>query len=78
MSTDKCSLLVVDDEPYILATLCALLNSEYEVVTAESAEVAQKILLKRPIDLLLTVLWFIELGVVGRRVVTSSATEAGV
>ena len=38
--TNACSLLVVDDEPYILATLNALLCADYEVVTADSAEAA--------------------------------------
>jgi diguanylate cyclase (GGDEF)-like protein len=47
-------LLVVDDEPYILATLNAILNADYEVVSAESAEAAQEIFRRRPIDILLT------------------------
>ena len=34
MSPDqKCSLLVVDDEPYILMTLSALLSREFDLVT---------------------------------------------
>ena len=37
----KCSVLVVDDEPYILATLAALLSTEFEVLTADSAELAR-------------------------------------
>jgi diguanylate cyclase (GGDEF)-like protein len=47
-------LLVVDDEPYILATLNALLDGDYEVVTADSAETAQEIFRQRTIDILLT------------------------
>jgi len=54
VSTEKCSLLVVDDEPYILSTLSALLAGEFEVITADSAEAAQQIFQQRPIDLLLT------------------------
>jgi diguanylate cyclase len=50
----KCSLLVVDDEPYILATLAALLSSEFEVLTADSGEAAQKILEQREVDILLS------------------------
>lgn len=54
MSPQKCSLLIVDDEPYILPTLTALLAADYEVVTADSADAAQTILAQRPIDILLT------------------------
>jgi diguanylate cyclase (GGDEF)-like protein len=48
------SLLVVDDEPYILPTLKALLERELEVLTAPCADAAQQILQSRPIDILLT------------------------
>ncbi len=54
MAAEKCSLLVVDDEPYILPTLTALLADEFEVLTANSAEVAQEVLSRRPVDLILT------------------------
>lgn len=54
MSTYKCSLLVVDDEPYILTTLAALLSNEFEVLTADSAEAAQGLFAQREIDLVLT------------------------
>lgn len=54
MSKYKCSLLVVDDEPYILATLAALLNSEFQVLTADSAEAAQRVFAEREIDLILS------------------------
>src|SRR5262245_767403 len=54
MVTDRCSLLVVDDEPSILATLRALLSRDYEVVTACSADEAQRVLETRSIDILLS------------------------
>src|SRR5437899_1124697 len=54
VSNFKCSLLVVDDEPYILATLSSLLNNDFEVLTADSAQAAQAILQKRDIDLILS------------------------
>jgi diguanylate cyclase len=54
VSTSQCSLLVVDDEPYILNTLSALLVGEFEVLTAPSAEAAQEVFARRPIDLILT------------------------
>jgi diguanylate cyclase (GGDEF)-like protein len=47
-------VLVVDDEPYILATLAALLVTEFEVLTADSAEAAQKILEQRDVDIILS------------------------
>jgi diguanylate cyclase (GGDEF)-like protein len=54
MSTDhKCSLLVVDDEPYILATLTAFLRQDFEVLTADSGEAAVEIFGQRSIDLIL-------------------------
>src|SRR5260370_12606483 len=54
MSTDrKCSLLVVDDEPYILATLSAFLRQDFEVLTVDSGEAALQILKQRSIDLIL-------------------------
>ena len=54
MSKYKCSLLVVDDEPYILSTLAALLSSEFEVLTADSGEAARQHFQTRDIDLILT------------------------
>jgi diguanylate cyclase len=53
-SSAKCSLLVVDDEPYILSTLSALLASDFEMLTAASAEAAQEIFARRSVDLILT------------------------
>jgi diguanylate cyclase (GGDEF)-like protein len=50
----KCSLLVVDDEPSILDTLRIFLSAEYEVLTADGADAAQKIFAQRDIDLILT------------------------
>jgi diguanylate cyclase (GGDEF)-like protein len=47
-------LLVVDDEPYILATLSSLLSDTYEVLTADSAEAAQALFAHRAIDMILT------------------------
>ncbi|MCI0379204.1 MAG: diguanylate cyclase [Gemmataceae bacterium] len=54
MAKYRCSLLVVDDEPYILSTLSALLGSEFEVLTADGGETAQRIFEQRDIDLVLT------------------------
>src|SRR5437588_12298860 len=50
----KCSLLVVDDEPYILTTLAALLSPDFNVFTADSGESAQRIFAEQSIDLILT------------------------
>src|SRR5262249_5067761 len=49
----RCSLLVVDDEPYILDTLSRLLEKEFEVLTAPSADAAQKICEARHVHLIL-------------------------
>lgn len=54
MSGKRCSLLIVDDEPYILPVLAQLLSSEYDVATANSADSAQAILEQKDIDILLT------------------------
>ena len=54
MATEKCSLLVVDDEPYILPTLAALLANEFDVLTADSADAAEEVMTRRPVDLVLT------------------------
>src|SRR6516164_8900258 len=50
----KCSLLVVDDEPHILFTLSALLVQEFEVLTAPSAEAAKALLAGRSVDMVLS------------------------
>lgn len=54
MTNTKCSVLVVDDEPYILSTLAALLCKDFEVLTAESSHVAQAIFNSRSVDILLS------------------------
>jgi diguanylate cyclase len=54
MSSTKCSLLVVDDEPYILTTLTALLANDFDVLAAPSAEAAMQEFARRPVDLILT------------------------
>ena len=54
MNAQKCSLLVVDDEPYILPTLAALLGSEFNVLTADCVEAAQAVFARQPVDLILT------------------------
>lgn len=54
MSRTAFSVLIVDDEPYILPTLAALVGREFEVFTASTADEAQKVLEKRAIDIVLT------------------------
>src|SRR6266480_3044875 len=54
VSTNQCSVLIVDDEPYILPTLAALLGRDFEVLTAGSADAAQALLEKRPVDIVLS------------------------
>ena len=54
MRAHRCSLLIVDDETYLLPTLAALLGSHFEVITADSAEAAQDIFARREIDLVLS------------------------
>ena len=54
MSSYRCSILVVDDEPAIRRFLGELLSAEFAVVTADSAEAARVILSERPIDIILT------------------------
>ncbi len=54
MTPTKLSLLVVDDEPHILATIAALASKEFEVLTAGSAQEAQEIFGRREIDIVLT------------------------
>jgi diguanylate cyclase (GGDEF)-like protein len=54
MSVDRLTVLLVDDEPYILPTLEELLKGEYDVLTAASADAAQQVMESRPIQILLT------------------------
>lgn len=53
MTVPKSSLLVVDDEPYILTTLTALLSAQFEVLTAASVAAAKELLGRRPVDVVL-------------------------
>jgi len=48
------SLLLVDDEPYILPALGALLRQEFRVYTADCADAAEKVFDEHPIDIILT------------------------
>jgi diguanylate cyclase (GGDEF)-like protein len=50
----NCSLLVVDDELYILELLQRMLAGEFEVLTAGSADAAEAVFARRPVDLILT------------------------
>jgi diguanylate cyclase (GGDEF)-like protein len=52
----KCSLLLVDDEPYILNLLATSLArmEQFEVLTASSAQSAQRVFAARPVDIILT------------------------
>jgi diguanylate cyclase len=50
----RCSLLVVDDEPYLLPTLAALLGQDFRVFTAESAEAAMEVFARETIDIVLS------------------------
>src|SRR5262245_60721333 len=54
VSQPKCSLLVVDDEAFILDTLCALTAKEFEVLKARSAEEAMQVFASREVDIILT------------------------
>ncbi len=54
MSQPKCSLLVVDDESYILPPLAILLSDQFNVVTADSAAAAEEVFARQQIDLVLT------------------------
>src|SRR5262245_35820531 len=54
MSVERCTLLVVDDEQYMLPTLRALLAAESTVFTASDADQAQQSLAEHTIDILLT------------------------
>jgi diguanylate cyclase (GGDEF)-like protein len=46
-------LLVVDDDPFILSSLSLLGSREFAVVTADSAETAQKVFQRQTVDLIL-------------------------
>src|SRR5437899_8222965 len=53
VSSYRCSILVVDDEPAILSLLTDLLSSDFDVLCAPSAEAARQILSHREVDILL-------------------------
>lgn len=50
----KCSVLAVDDEPAVLAILAAQLGTDFEVVTATTADRARAILAQRSVDVVLS------------------------
>lgn len=50
----KCTVLIVDDESAILSLLRELLEDEFVVITATSAEEARQILAERSVDIVLT------------------------
>src|SRR5439155_8591819 len=54
VSENKCSLLVVDDEPYILPTLTALVAPHFEVLTADSGDAAKAVFARRDVNLILS------------------------
>jgi len=54
VTASSCSLLVVDDEPYILGTLTTLLAGEFEVLAANSITAAQELLSRRRVDIVLS------------------------
>jgi diguanylate cyclase (GGDEF)-like protein len=49
----SCSVLVVDDEPLVTATLAKLLGDQFEVVCVASGEAAVEVLKQRTVDLVL-------------------------
>ena len=51
VSSSKCSLLLVDDDPSALHSLTHLLQPDFEVLTAGSAEAARQIFQQRDVDL---------------------------
>lgn len=54
MTLERLTVLVVDDEPYLLPSLRAFLNPYFDVLVASSADEAQKILDLCPVHILLT------------------------
>jgi diguanylate cyclase (GGDEF)-like protein len=53
VSHPKPSLLIVEDEAYILAILVLLLKRDYEVLTANSADAAEQVFRRQPVDIIL-------------------------
>ncbi|MFQ3594274.1 MAG: diguanylate cyclase [Gemmataceae bacterium] len=54
MKPHLCTVLLVDDEPYLLLTLETLLRNDFHVLTATSADEAEKFFAQQPIHILLT------------------------
>jgi diguanylate cyclase (GGDEF)-like protein len=54
VSTNAFSVLIVDDEPYILPILAGLIGREFTVHTANSAEEAQRAFERQAIDIVLS------------------------
>src|SRR4029079_947145 len=54
VSSYRCSILVVDDEPAIRNLLSELLSSDFEVLGVPSAETARVEFAQRPVDIILT------------------------
>src|SRR5438552_3623199 len=52
-ATDKCSLLIVDDEPEVVDTVSRVVRPEFDVLTAHSGSAAQDIFAERGVDLIL-------------------------
>jgi diguanylate cyclase len=53
-SSKRCAVLVVDDEPYILTTLAALLETEFDVTVANCVDDAKDVFRSKPIDVVLS------------------------
>lgn len=54
VNAPKNSLLIVDDEPCFLQDLTAMLAQEFDIHSADSAEAAQAVFERHPIDVILT------------------------
>jgi diguanylate cyclase len=54
VSVPTCTLLIVDDEHYILTTLAHLLGADFSVLTANSADAAKELFDRQPIDIILS------------------------
>src|SRR5947208_1411070 len=54
VTAHRCSLLLVDDEPYLLPTLAALLGHDFHVYTADSADTAMQVIARETVDIVLT------------------------
>jgi diguanylate cyclase (GGDEF)-like protein len=50
----KCSVLLVDDDPNILAVLSSQLEADFEVITAASAEHARGVFARRSVDIIIS------------------------